>query len=444
MRISGGLYYRGNELYAIKSMTAWSLLNQSSRYNTTREKPARGRQLRNCAVWLIFTQCISIAAFSWADTRPSDGSISSLQKEAAEADGELKKLLKALSKAQKKLDAQQQLKSKAAREFKQTELDLGEVSKQLLSTKRSKKRLEGELIRLKAEQATLEKHTESQRQQTAEAIRAAYLATRNNPIVDILSQKNPANANRDQVYLDYVTRARMEKIAAYQAMIEQQRELTAQIHADSVALEQALLALEEQQQQLKSLQQKRKQLIAEMSREIEQDQQRISALEADREALQQLIEGIQDVVERDESQAALQQYSQQWGDFTQAKGQLPWPVSGKRSKQFSGAGQKSDVKWPGITIKANAGEPVRAIFPGTVVFSDWFKGLGLLLIIDHGGGYWSLYGRNQSVLSKPGTLVSAGETIATVGNSGGQGEPALYFEIRQNGQPSDPSHWCKS
>ena len=95
-----------------------------------------------------------------------------------------------------------------------------------------------------------------------------------------------------------------------------------------------------------------------------------------------------------------------------------------------------------MTIRANTGEPVKAIYAGRVIFADWFQGQGLLMIIDHGNGYMSLYGHNESLLQNAGAWVAGGETIATVGNSGGQSMAALYFEIRLNGQPSNPNLWC--
>ena len=113
------------------------------------------------------------------------------------------------------------------------------------------------------------------------------------------------------------------------------------------------------------------------------------------------------------------------------------PVNGKLRRH-------SDERWQGVSISAKEGSSVRAIFSGRVLFADWFTGQGLLMIIDHGDGYWSLYGHNQTLLKAEGDSVAAGEVIATVGNSGGQSVAALYFEIRHNGQPSNPSKWCKS
>ena len=132
------------------------------------------------------------------------------------------------------------------------------------------------------------------------------------------------------------------------------------------------------------------------------------------------------------------------GTFAQARGKLPWPVDGRLLARFGTPRSDSRLKWDGVLIGAPAGTRVRAIHDGRVVFADWLRGAGLLLIVDHGGGYLSLYGHNQSLLKGAGERVRAGEAIATVGSSGGQDSPALYFAIRQQGQPSDPLRWCST
>ncbi|THG71716.1 peptidase M23, partial [Pseudomonas sp. A-1] len=132
------------------------------------------------------------------------------------------------------------------------------------------------------------------------------------------------------------------------------------------------------------------------------------------------------------------------GPFAQARGRLPWPVDGQLLARFGAPRGDARLKWDGVLIGAAAGTRVRAIHDGRVVFADWLRGAGLLVIVDHGGGYLSLYGHNQTLLKAAGDLVKAGEAIATVGTSGGQDTPALYFAIRQQGQPSDPLRWCRA
>lgn len=132
------------------------------------------------------------------------------------------------------------------------------------------------------------------------------------------------------------------------------------------------------------------------------------------------------------------------GAFSAARGKLPWPVNGRLLARFGDArGSDARAKWDGVMISANPGTQVRAVHGGRVVFADWLRGAGLLVILDHGNGYLSLYGHNQSLLKNAGDIVKAGEAISTVGDSGGQDAAGLYFAIRQQGRPADPSQWCR-
>src|SRR5690606_28607021 len=129
--------------------------------------------------------------------------------------------------------------------------------------------------------------------------------------------------------------------------------------------------------------------------------------------------------------------------FREARGQLPWPVAGKPVNRFGSPRGNSSLRWQGINIVASEGTTVRAVHGGRVIFADWLRGSGLLLIVDHGGGFMSLYAHNQTLLRNVGDTVRAGEPIATVGSSGGQPQAALYFEIRREGVPTDPAQWCR-
>ncbi|MGH8331554.1 MAG: murein hydrolase activator EnvC family protein, partial [Pseudomonas sp.] len=133
------------------------------------------------------------------------------------------------------------------------------------------------------------------------------------------------------------------------------------------------------------------------------------------------------------------------GPFASTRGKLPWPVDGRLLARFGESrGDDARTKWDGVMISASAGSQVHAVHGGRVVFADWLRGAGLLVILDHGNGFLSLYGHNQTLLKSAGDVVKAGESISTVGNSGGQDTPALYFAIRQQGHPSDPAQWCRA
>ena len=152
--------------------------------------------------------------------------------------------------------------------------------------------------------------------------------------------------------------------------------------------------------------------------------------------LQQLLDAIREAVVN-------LQVPDNYQPFKAARGTMPWPIGGKRANSFGRPRNEGKMRWQGVTIPASEGDSVKAIHHGRVVYADWLRGSGLLMIIDHGEGYMSLYAHNQSLLREVGEWVSAGTPIITVGNSGGQEQSALYFEIRHQGKPTNPTKWCK-
>ncbi|MDH3695338.1 MAG: peptidoglycan DD-metalloendopeptidase family protein, partial [Gammaproteobacteria bacterium] len=132
------------------------------------------------------------------------------------------------------------------------------------------------------------------------------------------------------------------------------------------------------------------------------------------------------------------------GNFPQMKGQLRLPVSAPISARFGQTNQESGTKWDGVWFSAPENTVVQAIYRGQVAYADWFRGFGLLLIIDHGDGYMSLYSHNKELNKSLGDTVETGDAIARVGSTGGLPKPGLYFEVRENGQPRNPLIWCKA
>jgi len=129
--------------------------------------------------------------------------------------------------------------------------------------------------------------------------------------------------------------------------------------------------------------------------------------------------------------------------FAKLRGRLTWPVAGRLAASY-GQTRAGGVKWDGMLLTGAQGSPVRAVYHGRVVYADWLSGLGLLIIVDHGDGYLSLYGHNERLYKDVGERVTAGDTIATLGDSGGRPRPELYFEIRKGGRPVDPRPWFKT
>jgi septal ring factor EnvC (AmiA/AmiB activator) len=127
--------------------------------------------------------------------------------------------------------------------------------------------------------------------------------------------------------------------------------------------------------------------------------------------------------------------------FAKTRGRLEWPTDGRIMQRFGQSRADGRLRWDGVLLAAGAGEDVRAVHHGRVVYADWLQGMGLLVIIEHGNGYLSLYGHNQDVIAEIGEWVTPGAVIAHVGDSGGRAIPGLYFEIRKDGKPVDPDGW---
>jgi septal ring factor EnvC (AmiA/AmiB activator) len=206
--------------------------------------------------------------------------------------------------------------------------------------------------------------------------------------------------------------------------------------------EQRLTALEEQQKgevsKLQSARERRGKALVTLDAESKNRARELERLKDQQGGLEKLVRELRRALER------IEKFPTDSKDaFARLRGKLTWPVAGKLVASF-GQTRAGGVKWDGVLLAGTQGTPVRAVYHGRVVYADWLSGLGLLTIIDHGDGYLSLYGHNERLYKEVGERVTAGDTIATLGDSGGRSSPALYFEIRKGGKPVDPRPWFKS
>lgn len=185
-----------------------------------------------------------------------------------------------------------------------------------------------------------------------------------------------------------------------------------------------------------SRQQHRKSTLAKLNTRITRQNLALSQLKEDKAELERILEEVTQAL----ASMKLPGNNQPFASF---RGKLSWPVSGKISHRFGSSRVAGKLNWDGVMINAAGGTQVKAIYHGRIVFSDYLRGHGMLLIIDHGDGYMSLYAHNQILYKVAGDWVSEGETIATVGSTGGRSAPGLYFEIRHRGKPDNPAKWCR-
>lgn len=387
------------------------------------------------------------------------------QLEAARQDvAELKKLLEKL----------QQEKSGVQQQLKKTETEMGDLEGQVKELQRELKGSEQEIQRLDQEKKKLQGARTEQQRLIAIQARAAYQSGRQEYVKLLLNQQNPEKFSRTLTYYDYLSQARLEQLAAFNETLRQLANVEQAITSHQAQLQAQKAGLDERHARLAEARKERQQALAKLNRDFATRDQRLKARQQEQAELGRVLKTIEETLARQAREAeearkralAAQQAEQArpgrqqpsqpsgplvtsgavyGGPFASARGKLPWPVDGRLVARYgTPRGGDARTKWDGVLIGAPAGSQVRAVHGGRVVFADWLRGAGLLVILDHGNGYLSLYGHNQNLLKSAGDVVKAGDPIATVGSSGGQDTSALYFAIRQNGRPSDPAQWCRA
>jgi septal ring factor EnvC (AmiA/AmiB activator) len=302
--------------------------------------------------------------------------------------------------------------------LRQTELDIGEVA--------------GRREELLKTLGPVEKRLADQKALLRKQVLASYRMGRQQRLKLLLNQDDPARLSRILSYYDYLNRARSGLITDIQNSYRTLLETGEKIRADEARLADLRAG---QQQLLASVEQardERKQALEQRNREIASADKRLATLKQDVAQLEELTRKLTEVAPPPVPANI---------PFKSRKGKLPWPVAGRMVQRF-GESMKGGVTLEGIVIESREGENVRAVHGGVVIFADWLRGYGLMLIVDHGDGYMTLYGYNQSLLRKVGDNVEAGEVVSLAGVSGGRRNAAVYFAIRKGSSPVNPLSWC--
>jgi septal ring factor EnvC (AmiA/AmiB activator) len=350
---------------------------------------------------------------------------------------DLKRLQAAIVSLQKELKQARGKHSALEEQLKRDEVAIGKLSLAIEDNGNRQKTLARELEQLRARQSQLEQQRKAQQVLIAAQLRSAYQLGQEKTLKVLLNQEDPALISRAMTYVDYLNRARLQQIERFNATIAELAALEPSIVAKSLELKDAGDKLARDKDQLAGQQRSREQTLASLAGTISSKKAKLQQYEKDRARLEALLNTVEDVTRTfatiDDAQP-----------FAKRKGKMKWPASGELINRFGSQRQDGGLKWQGVEIRSKAGTQVRAIHHGRVVFADWFGGQGLLIIIDHGDGYMSLYGHNQSLLRQTGDWIGTGEPISTVGASGGRSEPGLYFEIRHRGKANNPTSWCRS
>lgn len=272
----------------------------------------------------------------------------------------------------------------------------------------------------------------------AELIRANYLLQRQGTLGIYAGGHSRNETLRYLRYYQALDNSLLHAIQAQQKTITHLSSVLNEIREKNKALNESFSSLDQERRHMLQEQSTRKKILEGIHTAIESNQETLDKLKNDQQALTKIVTIATPNKKSSPSTPSLNHLS-----FSQQRNSLPLPTNGKRESLFGTSVANSPVNWQGDLFHAPLGAEVRSIYAGTVVYADWLRGYGLLMIIDHGNGYMSLYGRNNALYRKEGDKVNGGDKIATVGESGGFTSPALYFEIRHEGVALNPNPWLK-
>jgi len=363
----------------------------------------------------------------------------SFAEQSSENDSNKKKANQALSKVQQQISQQQKSikqtsnqRSSLEKKLRIDDISIAKIVKTLINTQQDLQKTQQTLKNLAQKKISLTNKKKQQELVLAQQLRAAYTSGHHDYIKLLLNQKSPSSVERTVTYYKYLNDARTKEIDQFQIVLSDLLAVTTKHQEQAKKL--SILKQEQAEQKLTFQQSKqaRTKTIRALSKELLNSKQLLAKLVAEEE---NLVVALQRIV-------ALSQQSAELVGLKKLKRKLAWPIKGKVSHSF-GSRKQGYLKWKGILLAAPVGKQVKAIHNGTVLFSDWLKGYGLVTVLDHGEGYMSLYGHNQALLKTVGDRVETGEPIALVGQSGGQSKSGLYFEIRRDGQAINPKPWFK-
>jgi murein hydrolase activator len=334
------------------------------------------------------------------------------------------------------LDSAKSESDKLEEELRETELSIGNISLRLKELEEEIQKRRARLDQLNQTIVEHEKALELERAYLARQIRAAFMDGRSDYLKLLLNQEDPARVGRVLAYYDYYNRSRIDSINAIKNKVETINGLSIMLVSETEQLEKLKDRQIERNEQLVAYRESRTGILERLEKDISEKDRQLKSLLEHEQKLSALFNKLD---KRDDKITFFEDIA----PFSSLKGKLQWPADGRLLNKFGSNRRGESLKWQGVKIGAANGNEVQAVYTGRVIFADWFRNLGLLIIIDHGDGYMTLYGYNQNLLKKPGDWVLGGETIAYVGDTGGQSAPGVYFEIRHRGKAQNPELWCK-
>jgi murein hydrolase activator len=334
---------------------------------------------------------------------------------------------------ERRLAGEQTERDRHSQELREVELRVAAANRELDQLRTRLREQQQRAATLQTQTADAGARLGDERDALARQVRASYMTGDAEVFRLLLSQEDPADIGRMVVYYEYLLQARGERLERAREELGTLMELAAETAAVRRSLEALEAAQAAEVATLAAARSDRQAVLSRLEASIAEGDAEVQRLRAEEARLVELIEELSELVA---------DFPVNVDDpFTGMRGRLAWPVAGELAGDFGRPRNGGPMQWNGVLLETAEGAPVRAVYHGRVVFSDWLPGLGLLVILDHGDGYMSLYGHNEALLKDAGDWASPGEVIAQAGDTGGLARPSLYFEIRHNGTPVNPNPW---
>lgn len=387
---------------------------------------------RLLAAWLLLAPAAAVAAT------------------AAQTQEELRELRARIAAMQKKLAAAEENRSEATDALRESERAISEANRELRELALQSRESSDKLAGLRKSAAQTGGTLRQQQELLGRMLRQQYVQGEPDALRLVLGREDPNTIARQLHYLAHVARARARLVESLRSNLRELEDLQAGIAEEAAAIARITAAQTAQKARLEQEKRARTGVLSRLSRDIRAQQREIRGLQANENRLTRLVDQLTRLVRTPAASAkprprneALPSSTGDGSPFAALRGRLALPVRGELGSRFGSPRADGGVTWKGLFIAARAGEDVRAVAGGRVVYADWLRGFGNLLIVDHGGSYMTLYANAEALLKQVGDVIRGGEAVATVGNSGGNAESGLYFEMRHEGRPFDPLQWVQ-
>ncbi len=362
-----------------------------------------------------------------AQAQNTEGELSKIKEQ------ELEEVRERISELKRSMDQSAAARDRLTGELRSAEIEISEKRIRLKELERERNYSISQIVKLDRQVEQHEAELERESRELASQVRAAYMSGSQERVKLLLNQRDPATLGRLITYYRYLNDYRAGNIEVVSAHIRELAELRSKVAAEEARLESLAQQRYGELNKLNTAQEKRRRLLVAVKGRMANEGREIEQLAVQEKDLSKLIAELSNIL----SDYPISSES----PFSAHKGRLTWPVAGSLVHDFGQPRVTDRLRWNGVVLAAPRGYEVRSVYHGRVVFSDWLAGLGLLVIVEHGEGYMTLYGYNETTLKSTGDWVAPGDVIATVGDSGGQARTALYFEIRHGTRPLNPRKW---